>query len=692
MMPRRHKPCFAALAACLIAGSAIVCVVCQDSQPDDIDSFVDKQNITLDQLNDECWVWKSTLWGAPVKDYSPISKRRVWLTDGCAEACQRHEQCKAWSFDWKGECFLLSNVTTLLKAGQSDLRNFAFVAQGKRGSRDCRPLDERRPCLEHNVKILWSDISYKYADANLTVEECRQACIKTVECRFFTLLALPGETRQCFLKNAGVNDNKLCSEYATSGFANGRDCGSPTEPLTPSEDDVKKLTSQQLFVSLDLLKKSYPPFPLFQEAYEKVNQCGCYREFTKPFYQEIEDDSEGDSEGEGDGEETKKPKTAPGSAVMLREIPTYLTPPRRCQLFCQADDRCQHWSTRWNRCFLWADVQRWLEGPDIPDLAGPKLCPRDKLEEGLRCDADFYRERYTPLSLFVLKVRDIRVPLGGSCPIEISWASLSWMLAAAILLLGTFVVAVISKVHFERRTNIVRVMIAAISMWDFLTDCAFVARSYEYAQLWVFWVGIFHLNLVIFSNSIALIYMTRSRDRQGHSFRKWMEQHQQYSHLGTLLVFVSSFLHLGVLHLFASRLFGWTLFSLEVHTKSLLTMEMLTLAEDVPQVALQAYVLLNQGSGGGGIPSVTLVSILTSIFQILKLLLFLLKYAMHSIFPSVATKSASRTAASSFAPSLRYGHSSDSEDFGGGAERTVSKTTASDMSLVKAANEQQGGP
>ena len=165
------------------------------------------------------------------------------------------------------------------------------------------------------------------------------------------------------------------------------------------------------------------------ESYEKVNQCGCYREATKPYY-------------EADTDPDKPPAYAPGSAEMIQvklqtdrlahtqalymhwyacvhalfslslslslfvcvcvcvcvfcvcvcvcvrvcvcviqELPTYLMAPRRCQLFCQAHLECEHFSSRWNRCFLWKKVTRWIEESDLPDLAGPKFCPRDKLSK-----------------------------------------------------------------------------------------------------------------------------------------------------------------------------------------------------------------------------------------------------------------------------------------------------------------------
>ncbi|CEM34106.1 unnamed protein product [Vitrella brassicaformis CCMP3155] len=225
------------------------------------------------------------------------------------------------------------------------------------------------------------------------------------------------------------------------------------------------------------------------------------------------------------------------------------------------------------------------------------------------------------------------------------------MVAAFVLLIGCFTVACVSRVYHEKRTSVLAVMIAAVSCWDFITDCAFVARSYsdDERMIWVFWAGSFHLLALVLSNTLTLIYMTRSRNEQGHNFRRWMDKNRHVNHAGVLLVATSSFLHLGVLHLFASRLFGWTLFSLRVKTKSFLTLEVLTLLEDVPQVALQAYVLLNQ-SGTGSIPSVTLVSLLTSVFQILKLLLFLLRYALHSVLPSVAMKDGNSSSSISTKP------------------------------------------
>ncbi|CEM34105.1 unnamed protein product [Vitrella brassicaformis CCMP3155] len=316
----------------------------QQQQPDDIDGFVSQQAASLDQLDPGCWTWKSTLMGTYLEGSDPISKRYVWLTDGCAKACQENQDCKAWSFDWKGECFLLSNVTAVRRAGDSDGRGFAAIAMGKKGSSDCRSLDERHPCIQHNVKILWSDISYKYADANLTVDECQQACIDMIECRFFTHIALPGQTRQCFMKNAGVDDNKVCSEHATSGFVYARDCGAPSEPLEPADGDVQRLTSQGLSLSLELLQSSYPPYPVAEEAYEKVNVCGCYKEATKPYFERLDGGSDMGIDPD------KPPEYAPGSAEVIQEVPTYLMPPRRCQLFCQAHAECEHFSSRWNRC------------------------------------------------------------------------------------------------------------------------------------------------------------------------------------------------------------------------------------------------------------------------------------------------------------------------------------------------------
>ena len=84
--------------------------------------------------------------------------------------------------------------------------------------------------------------------------------------------------------------------------------------------------------------------------------------------------------------------------------------------------------------------------------------------------AAFYRERYTPFSLLVLKVKDVPVPLGDSCPLEVNWPSLSWMVAAFVLLIGCLTVACVSRACYERRTHIVRVLIAALSIWDFITD------------------------------------------------------------------------------------------------------------------------------------------------------------------------------------------------------------------------------
>ena len=67
-----------------------------------------------------------------------------------------------------------------------------------------------------------------------------------------------------FLKNAGVDGNKLCSPYATSGSVHSRDCGKPKEPLKPAESDVQKLTSQGLLLSLELLRSSYPTYPVLK--------------------------------------------------------------------------------------------------------------------------------------------------------------------------------------------------------------------------------------------------------------------------------------------------------------------------------------------------------------------------------------------------------------------------------------------
>ncbi|CEM03628.1 unnamed protein product [Vitrella brassicaformis CCMP3155] len=409
-----------------------------------------------------------------------------------------------------------------------------------------------------------------------------------------------------------------------------------------------------------------------------------------PFYKEVDDTEEDAKDNKDtDGDDPDHPfarrnvTTVPGSAQLIQAIPSKLMGPRQCQLFCQAENNCTYFTVEYSKCWLWGKIERWEDSSK--HTSGPRLCAEDKLAVGLRCDSSFYRQRYTALSLFVLKVKNIRVPFGDGCPVEISWASLSWILAVAVLLLATLIIACISRARYEKRTNVVRVMIAAVAMWDFLTDCAFVARSWDKTMLWVFWVGLFHLVLVVLANSLALIWFIKGVGKQGTYFRRWFDKHRRHSHMTFLLVFVSSFLHLGVLHLFASRLFGWRLFSLQVHTQSLLTLEMLTLAEDVPQVALQvSYVLLKQGGGGRGIPSVTLVSVLTSVFQVLKVLLFGLKYILASVFPIVAVKSARSEAAIS----LSQGADIAKET----SKQSTAKANDENSSQPSVARESQEGP
>ncbi|CEM39615.1 unnamed protein product [Vitrella brassicaformis CCMP3155] len=580
-------------------------------------------NITMDELDTECWTWQRLLDGTFLEGADPLPLEEVWLVDQCAEKCDARDDCKAWSFDWlhRPPCSLMSGVSS----GQwSSMRehNEQFIASGKRDTKDCRPIDARRPCFEHNIRLLWSGISYEYTDANLTMEECQAKCYVTRECRYFQYT----KPNICYLKNRARWGNKVCSEGSTVGFFNGRECGQPSL-LTPSDTDVSRLKAQGLLSSLQLLYESYPTFNVSQESYDMVNQCGCYWEGTVPFYEHDEDTN----------------TTAEGSAVLLREHRVRLTAPRECQLLCQGEEGCEHFSTGSKICQLWKDVKEWVpkDDPHSDWGAGPALCPRDRLDEGLLCDSSFYRQRYTALSLFVLKVKDVRVPMGDSCPMEINWPSLGWIVAAAVIFLGCFIMASVSRAYYEKTTNVVSVMVAAIAMFDFLTDMAFVARSYDEKMLWVFWCGLLHLIIMMMFNTAALITMTRSAGKQGDYYRRWMaslEEHNRHYRTATAIIFFSSFLHLGTLHLFGSRLFGRTAFSLQVHQKSFLFFELLTLAEDLPQVTLQvSYVLLNSGSQG--IPSVTLVSLLTSVFQILKIVLFGLKYALSTVFPSVALKS-----------------------------------------------------
>ncbi|CEM05435.1 unnamed protein product, partial [Vitrella brassicaformis CCMP3155] len=196
---RRHLPRLQRLLGCITI--LLVRRVVDAAQPPS-GGFVE-QATTLHQLDSECWRWQSTLRGSYL-DGKPQSKRRVWITDGCARKCDERDDCRAWSFDWKAECFLFTNVTAVVQTGEVDERGADLIAHGKKGARDCRPLDERRPCDQYNLDHLWSVISHDWRDSNLTVEECRQKCRETVECRYFT-----HRGPHCFLKNWLIDDNKV---------------------------------------------------------------------------------------------------------------------------------------------------------------------------------------------------------------------------------------------------------------------------------------------------------------------------------------------------------------------------------------------------------------------------------------------------------------------------------------------------
>ncbi|CEL94194.1 unnamed protein product [Vitrella brassicaformis CCMP3155] len=619
-------------ALCLCACIIIACASAQVQYRPPATQIAVRQAATLEQLNGDCWQWNATLDGAFLQDPDPISTQKVWMPEQCANACKENTACMAWTFDWKYECSLLTNVSSVLAGSGS---------YGRRGAQDCRPLDEARPCDQNNVATLWNDATKQYLHKNLTVEECRQKCAEFPECRYFVRFSLSWVGRQgwaCLPKYDAPDGLKMCQLGTTTGFIYGRACDPPTELLTPPEKDVEKLKSQNLWTSLELLRSAYPDFPVTQSSYDRIAGCGCYTPKKKPYYEPISDEPDKrlviakkrDALFYRKGEKTKE-----GSATLLEEVPTWLFSPRRCQILCQQHPRCTYWSTTNARCWLWADIQKWERGHSV---SGPKFCPQDKLAEGLECNADYYRDVFSPLSLFVLEVKNVRVPFGDRCPVEINYSSLGWLLAGAILLLGSFVVACISRVYYERRTSIVLVMQASISLWDFITDVTFVARSYNEEMGWVFWVGLLHLIIITLANSLALIVLLRGGSRQSLHICKWMEELAQDRRnvIIIVLLFGSSFMHLGVLHLFASHLFGWKSMSLQLHIKSMLGFELLSLAEDIPQVALQvSYVMLS--AGGQSIPSVTLMSLLTSLFQICKILLFVLRYALHSVLPSIAT-------------------------------------------------------
>ncbi|CEL94195.1 unnamed protein product [Vitrella brassicaformis CCMP3155] len=497
-----------------------------------------------------CWEWDTFFRGYDVDDAQPnINIRGPY---DCQRGCQYDERCLFWSYgklsDERGGCYYKTSNAGREEAIWVDTagNHEEVVVSGSKYSTDCDRGSIVSSCYQYGVGAIMHNIltidggirrqeAWDYKD-NATVHDCHARCHAIAQCEGFSFHPrYPSPDREgkllsnvCFLlDNTRV---RVCMPGVISGDVDGHDCGPPDAPfppahmppfdaggmhMTPADPSLyfglpvdansralgKKGTKEERGYHRG--DRGIPPFlnvslPYAVKADEPVENCGCYHIGLQP---------------------------DPNTATVLQSLLIWHFPPGDCQIQCQLTPLCEAFQSVVNECVLWANVTSWVADQSAPiSVSGPRQCPQQLIEEGYVCNVDHYRARYGTFALLVLRVPNVSMGYGQSCPFNIDFRPFVILLAVWTIVLVAFAYALHRRKQ-NGQTVIWRVLAAVIAGLGSIVHVLFVASMFRFGHNGLlFWIGAALFVARVLFNEASVVIYNMSWVLRNPTYRRWFER------------------------------------------------------------------------------------------------------------------------------------------------------------------------